>query len=104
MPVVLEKKQSLTYPPIKWAGGKRQLLFKIKKNIPKSFNRYFEPFIGGGAVFFDLQYRNSYISDANEELINLYNAIKLIANILEFELHISIKTILSVRSKTRCRT
>ena len=38
MSVVLEKEQLLTYPVVKWAGGKRQLLFEIKKNIPDSFN------------------------------------------------------------------
>lgn len=76
MSVVLEKEQISTLPVIKWAGGKRQLLFEIRKNMPKEFNRYFEPFIGGGAVFFNMQLKGGYISDVNEELINLYNIIK----------------------------
>lgn len=76
MSVVLQQEQNITYPVVKWAGGKRQLLFEITKNMPKNFNRYFEPFIGGGAVFFELQLENSYISDINPELINLYNVIK----------------------------
>ncbi len=76
MSVVLQQEQNITYPVVKWAGGKRQLLFEITKNMPEKFNRYFEPFIGGGAVFFEMQHENSYISDVNEELINLYNTIK----------------------------
>lgn len=76
MSVVLNIKSEIAYPIVKWAGGKRQLLVDIKQNMPKSFNRYFEPFIGGGAVFFNLKSDNSYISDINEELINLYLVIK----------------------------
>jgi DNA adenine methylase len=63
-------------PILKWAGGKRQLLEAITQNKPSSFNRYFEPFIGGGAVFFNLQHHGSYISDTNEALINLYTVIQ----------------------------
>lgn len=76
MAVALEQLQEQTYPIIKWAGGKRQLMFELLKNMPKSFNRYFEPFIGGGALFFELQPENAYISDVNEELTNLYSVIK----------------------------
>ena len=42
-------------PFVKWAGGKRQLLEQIKARLPKHFNGYMEPFVGGGAVYFDLQ-------------------------------------------------
>ncbi|MCI1273977.1 MAG: DNA adenine methylase [Clostridiaceae bacterium] len=76
MAVVLEKLQEQTYPIVKWVGGKRQLMFELLKNMPKSYNRYFEPFIGGGALFFELQPDNAYISDVNEELINLYSVVK----------------------------
>ncbi len=76
MAVVLEKLQEQTYPIVKWVGGKRQLMFELLKNMPKSYNRYFEPFIGGGALFFELQPQNAYISDVNEELINLYSIVK----------------------------
>ena len=69
MVVVLEKLKEETYPIVKWVGGKRQLMFELLKNMPKSYNRYFEPFIGGGALFFELQPDNAYISDMNEELI-----------------------------------
>ena len=76
MAVVLEQLKSETYPIVKWVGGKRQLMLKLLKNIPKSYNRYFEPFIGGGALFFELQPNNAYISDMNEELINLYQVVR----------------------------
>ena len=76
MAVVLEQLKSETYPIVKWVGGKRQLMFELLKNMPKSYNRYFEPFIGGGALFFELQPENAYISDMNEELINLYTVVR----------------------------
>jgi len=76
MAVVLEKLKEETYPIVKWVGGKRQLMFELLKNMPKFFNRYFEPFIGGGALFFELQPDNAYISDMNEELINLYSVVQ----------------------------
>ena len=76
MAVVLEKLEKETYPIVKWVGGKRQLMFELLKNMPKSYSRYFEPFIGGGALFFELQPENAYISDMNEELINLYSAVR----------------------------
>ena len=76
MAVVLEQLKNETYPIVKWVGGKRQLMFELIKNMPKSYNRYFEPFIGGGALFFELQPKNAYISDMNEELINLYSVVR----------------------------
>ncbi len=76
MAVVLEKLREETYPIVKWVGGKRQLMFELLKNMPEDFNRYFEPFIGGGALFFELQPDNAYISDMNEELINLYQVVR----------------------------
>ena len=76
MAVVLEKLQQETYPIVKWVGGKRQLMFELLKNMPETYNRYFEPFIGGGALLFELQPDNAYISDMNEELINLYQVVR----------------------------
>lgn len=76
MAVVLEQLKSETYPIVKWVGGKRQLMLELIKNMPKSYNRYFEPFIGGGALFFELQPEQAYISDMNEELINLYSVVR----------------------------
>lgn len=78
MSVLLQTKTTLlnTTPVVKWAGGKRQLLSEIMQNLPKQFNQYFEPFIGGGALFFALQPEQGYISDINEELVNLYKVIQ----------------------------
>ena len=65
-----------SYPFVKWAGGKRQLLPQMEEYFPKHYNRYIEPFIGGGAVFFHLLPENSIISDNNPDLINCYKVIK----------------------------
>lgn len=59
-------------PLIKWPGGKRALARSILEFVPEAFGTYFEPFFGGGAVFFALQPLNAVLSDANEELINAY--------------------------------
>lgn len=66
----------LVQPVLKWVGGKRQLLSEIKKYIPKGNYKYYEPFIGGGAVFFELQPKKGVINDFNEELINVYLVIR----------------------------
>lgn len=63
-------------PIIKWAGGKRQLLNAIRSRIPQEYNRYFEPFFGGGAVFFSLEPRNGYINDINPRLMNFYEQVR----------------------------
>lgn len=63
-------------PFIKWVWWKRQLIKQFDKLFPSEFNNYFEPFLWGWAVFFNLQKKKSYLSDVNEELINLYNTIK----------------------------
>ena len=69
------KKQAIT-PFIKWAGGKRQLLPEIKQRMPKQYHRYFEPFIGGGAVLFALQPKKAIINDCNHSLIHTYRMIQ----------------------------
>lgn len=63
-------------PFVKWAGGKRQLLPQIKKRMPEQYNNYFEPFIGGGAVIFELLPENALINDINKALINTYKQIR----------------------------
>ena len=72
-------------PFLKWAGGKRQLLPIINKNLPKELkdnkiNKYIEPFVGGGAVLFDLiskyDFNEIIINDYNQDLMNLYRDIK----------------------------
>ena len=66
----------LAAPVLKWVGGKRQLMSEIEKVLPKTYTTYYEPFIGGGAVLFELQPNKAVINDVNGELINLYNVIK----------------------------
>lgn len=63
-------------PLVKWAGGKSALISTLKPLLPKSFNRYCEPFIGGGALFWSLSIENSIISDSNEELIHFYQIVR----------------------------
>ncbi len=73
---LLLKSQSTLQPFTKWTGGKRQLLSVIKSLMPDQYNNYFEPFVGGGALFFDLAPKKAYINDFNSELINCYQQIK----------------------------
>jgi len=62
-------------PFVKWAGGKRQLLPQIKERMPEKYNGYYEPFVGGGAVVFELMPENALINDSNKALINAYKQI-----------------------------
>lgn len=104
MAVVLEQLQKATYPIVKWVGGKRQLMFELLKNMPKKYNHYFEPFIGGGALFFELQPEQAYISDMNEELINLYSVVQNNVEelILDLEKHeVSKEYFLEIRNLDR---
>lgn len=65
-------------PICKWSGGKRDEIKQFSKFYPKSFKRYIEPFVGGGAVFFDLNFDGvNVINDVHPELINFYKQIKL---------------------------
>ena len=63
-------------PFVKWAGGKRQIIDKLKKYIPEEYNTYYEPFVGGGALLFELAPKNAVINDFNDELMNVYTCIK----------------------------
>lgn len=62
-------------PFVKWAGGKRQLILQIKERMPEKYNNYYEPFVGGGAVTFELLPANALINDINKALINAYKQI-----------------------------
>lgn len=68
----------LIKPFLKWAGGKRQLLAEIRKHLPGTTEdyTYYEPFVGAGAVFFDLQPKKAVINDLNAELMLTYTTIK----------------------------
>ncbi|NLN66371.1 MAG: DNA adenine methylase [Clostridiaceae bacterium] len=63
-------------PFVKWAGGKNQLIDRLKARLPESYARYYEPFIGGGALFLDLQPNRAVINDNNEQLLNIYRQLK----------------------------
>ena len=63
------------YPILKWAGGKEQELKYIIPRLPESFINYYEPFVGGGAVYTALQANQYFINDKSEELISLYRSI-----------------------------
>lgn len=62
-------------PFVKWAGGKRQLLGEILERIPRTYDNYIEPFLGGGAVLFALQPKRALINDINASLIHTYKII-----------------------------
>ncbi len=66
----------MSRPFVKWAGGKRQLVDELLRRRPEKYHRFFEPFIGGGALFFSMKPENAYISDINEELIGLYTVVR----------------------------
>jgi DNA adenine methylase len=73
-----QKTKKRIEPFLKWAGGKSQLLKQFEPLFPKtdSYNRYIEPFVGGGAVFFYLEPREAIIADLNKDLINAYKVLK----------------------------
>ena len=79
---VMKIKESLKIKPfVKWAGGKRQIMNLIIENLPHEFNNYFEPFVGGGSVYLELENLDlikgkSFINDINLELIETYKCIK----------------------------
>jgi DNA adenine methylase len=63
-------------PFVKWAGGKRQLLSRIREHLPDSYGTYHEPFLGGGALFFALRPAHAFLSDSNERLVRCYNGVR----------------------------
>jgi DNA adenine methylase len=64
-------------PFLRWAGSKRRLLPQIVPHLPPDLNRYFEPFLGGGALYFLLQPKRALLSDVNEDLVNVWRQVKL---------------------------
>lgn len=75
-------------PILKWAGGKSSILLELFDFFPKKFNRYFEPFLGGGAVFLSLNknFTNAVINDMNKDIYTLYKSIRNNPNELMQEL------------------
>lgn len=74
--VTIMEKNIKPKPFVKWAGGKRQIMDIIRLKIPKNYGTYIEPFVGGGALLFELLPQKAIIGDINEELINAYLVIK----------------------------
>lgn len=70
------KNEMCMSPVVKWAGGKRQIIDKIKAAMPEQFNSYYEPFVGGGAVLFELAPKNAVINDVNQELLSIYKCLQ----------------------------
>jgi DNA adenine methylase len=66
-----------TAPPfLKWAGGKRQLLPSLRAHAPANPARYFEPFVGGGALFFALRPKHAVLADVNARLIRTFRGVR----------------------------
>lgn len=67
-----------TKPVLRWAGGKKWLVSRISEFIPKNYNRYFEPFLGGASVYLNANTTNkkAFLSDVNSELIEFYTQLK----------------------------
>jgi DNA adenine methylase len=63
-------------PFVQFVGGKRRLLPELRRYVPVSFGRYFEPFLGGGALFFDLAPAGAVLSDINPDLICAYRVVR----------------------------
>jgi len=75
IPIRAPEREKAT-PFVKWVGGKRELLPTLLPHAPKSFGTYFEPFVGGGALFFHLVPRRAVLGDSNERLIRAYRGVK----------------------------
>ena len=86
-------------PFLKWAGGKSHLLPQLRSLVPKQYDNYIEPFLGGGALFFDLCPNHAVVSDLNAELINCY----IVVRDAPYELLEQLKGV-PVNSKTYYRT
>lgn len=63
-------------PFVKWAGGKRQIMNQLLEYKPKKFKHYFEPFVGGGALFLQLMPNHATINDSNKDLICVYKCLR----------------------------
>lgn len=84
------KKNKLVAPVLKWVGGKRQLLDTLTPLLPKRITTYCEPFVGGGAMLFNMQPNTAYVNDINSDLIRVYSVIQtdvesLISTLSEFK-------------------
>ena len=83
-------------PFVKWAGGKRQIIDKLKEFIPEEYNTYYEPFVGGGALLFELIPKKAVINDSNHELMNVYKVLS------DYELFIKLCKELNIHERRHC--
>lgn len=74
--MTLEKVEPIPHAVVKWVGGKKQLLSTLHEMVPEKFNKYYEPFCGGAALYFSLSPKTAVLNDYNRELINLYQEIR----------------------------
>jgi len=93
-------------PFTKWTGGKRQILHELTIRMPNKYNHYFEPFIGGGALFFDIQPEKATINDYNTDLMLCYTELRdnlqeVIAELKKHEENNSKEYYLNIRSADR---
>ena len=98
-------------PFVKWAGGKRQVINELLKYVPDEFDTYYESFVGGGALLFELSPKKAVINDSNEELMNVYNVLcneekfKKMCNLLNsYETKHSEEFYYNIRNKDRSKT
>ena len=80
--------QEKVIPFLKWAGGKRWFVQKYNQFLPQKYNRYIEPFLGGGSVFFYLKPKKAILGDTNPDLIAAYKGIRHNSQALNRLLHI----------------
>lgn len=97
-------------PFVKWAGGKRQIIDKLKKYVPLEFDTYYEPFVGGGALLFELSPKKAVINDSNKELMNVYNVLcdedkfnKMCRLLNNYEVNHSEEFFYEIRNKDRSK-
>jgi DNA adenine methylase len=80
--------KTVAKPFLQWVGGKREMIPQYRDLFPKKYNRYFEPFLGGGAMFFDLVPSKAFLNDNNRELFEVYKGVRdfpeQVVNILAF--------------------
>ena len=72
----MKDSNKLAQPFFKWVGGKRQIADIILDEFPTEIVNYYEPFVGGGALLFELSPKKAVINDSNKELMNVYECIK----------------------------
>jgi DNA adenine methylase len=73
---VVSEAPKIVRPFVKWAGGKRQILRELLKHVPSKHGRYFEPFVGGGALFFATRPKRAVLADVNERLVRAYKGVR----------------------------